>query len=384
MIWVIGDIHGMFDPLKALITRIEKKEFLLRKVYDTYAKYTNLEKYPFMGIVPTPIKLIFIGDYIDFGPSSKEVIDYILNLNHDKVFLLGNHEDMLLQFHANSSIMGEIGYMWFRNGGLKTLDSFDDQKKMFDIYSQNPQAIPLNINFESKDIKIHQRYWDFFNDLEITHSEEFDLGHKKIKFHFTHAGLYVPDRIRSMSSILKEDSTLMETFKNIIERQLNIKTYEDYLKYLIKEHVFFDDSVLWQRKEHTARYGDFIVIHGHTPTYLLPGYFKNIGNYGDSGGKYVNLPYFMFEKKDVTISQRENYYNDSKYIYKCSLDNLIEINIDTGCVYGKRLTAIGLTKELLNTNRFEIIQVNMAKSHRLDEDVINSFTIEVNDKFKEE
>ena len=75
MIFVISDIHGMLDALKNLIWKIE----------DKY-KNDDIEE------------LIFLGDYIDYGPNSKEVIDYITALPYKKTFLAGNHEDLLLQF----------------------------------------------------------------------------------------------------------------------------------------------------------------------------------------------------------------------------------------------------------------------------------------------
>jgi serine/threonine protein phosphatase 1 len=77
MIWVIGDIHGMFDHLKGLITSI--------RYYEE---------------PDDPVeKLIFIGDYIDYGPSSKEVIDFIIDLDYDKVLLMGDHEDFAVRFY---------------------------------------------------------------------------------------------------------------------------------------------------------------------------------------------------------------------------------------------------------------------------------------------
>ena len=68
--FVIPDIHGCLKTLKALIEKLE-----LREVDHLY----------------------FLGDYIDRGPSSRGVIDYILYLKDQfKVYtLLGNHEDDL-------------------------------------------------------------------------------------------------------------------------------------------------------------------------------------------------------------------------------------------------------------------------------------------------
>ena len=68
--WVIGDIHGMLDPLRALINRLDND---------------SLDKF------------LFTGDYIDHGPSSKAVIDLIMSLGDKAVPLIGNHEHLLLQ-----------------------------------------------------------------------------------------------------------------------------------------------------------------------------------------------------------------------------------------------------------------------------------------------
>ena len=75
MIWIIGDIHGMFDPLKRLLSSIREFE---EKQNDPVSK------------------IIFLGDYIDHGQSSKEVIDLIQRLDYEKVCLAGSHEDLAL------------------------------------------------------------------------------------------------------------------------------------------------------------------------------------------------------------------------------------------------------------------------------------------------
>jgi serine/threonine protein phosphatase 1 len=72
--YVVGDIHGCYDELC----------LLLDKIYDHAAG--------------DPRKIIFVGDYVDRGPNSKEVVDQVMRMQHrgDGVALMGNHEDMLL------------------------------------------------------------------------------------------------------------------------------------------------------------------------------------------------------------------------------------------------------------------------------------------------
>lgn len=67
--------------------------------------------------------IYLLGDYIDRGPDSKKVFDYILTLQFDNykiIPLLGNHEDMLLKSVSNPNFT----YLWEANGAKQTLDSF--------------------------------------------------------------------------------------------------------------------------------------------------------------------------------------------------------------------------------------------------------------------
>ncbi|MGC8736981.1 MAG: metallophosphoesterase family protein, partial [Dissulfurimicrobium sp.] len=78
-IFAIGDIHGCIANLQRLFERLP------------YVKNRDT--------------LVFLGDYIDRGPSSKEVIEFILDLRdsgHNLVPLMGNHEYYLLKF-ANTN-----------------------------------------------------------------------------------------------------------------------------------------------------------------------------------------------------------------------------------------------------------------------------------------
>ena len=71
--------------------------------------------------------VVFLGDYIDRGPNSREVVSYLLTLQKDHdavrfVFLKGNHEDMLLSFLG---LDGQHGDMFLANGGKATLASYE-------------------------------------------------------------------------------------------------------------------------------------------------------------------------------------------------------------------------------------------------------------------
>ncbi|PKD44555.1 metallophosphoesterase family protein [Rhodohalobacter barkolensis] len=90
----IGDIHGCSQSLKALWDKLE----------------------PF-----SDASFIFIGDYIDRGPDSKGVVDFLLKVQNERncIFLRGNHEQMLLD-----SFESKRDYNWLLNGGDTTLESY--------------------------------------------------------------------------------------------------------------------------------------------------------------------------------------------------------------------------------------------------------------------
>jgi serine/threonine protein phosphatase 1 len=96
VIYAVGDIHGSYNKLVAL----------MEKIPIDYENDT----------------LVFIGDYIDRGPNSYEVIEYLLELKNkypDIVFLKGNHEEMLEKYLVGRSRMD-----YLLNGGQQTLESY--------------------------------------------------------------------------------------------------------------------------------------------------------------------------------------------------------------------------------------------------------------------
>lgn len=93
-LFVFGDIHGCLDQLKALHAKVEPK---LKHPDD---------------------HVVFLGDYVDRGPDSKGVVDFLIDLDEKHpgryTFLRGNHEDMMLNDVSN----------FLYNGGRETLNSY--------------------------------------------------------------------------------------------------------------------------------------------------------------------------------------------------------------------------------------------------------------------
>jgi serine/threonine protein phosphatase 1 len=98
--YAFGDIHGCLGQLERLFELCER---------DAGA---------------TKSKFIFVGDYVDRGPDSRGVIDFLIDLQKwspDEIICLrGNHEDLLL--HALQGQDAE--HNWLSNGGDATLLSY--------------------------------------------------------------------------------------------------------------------------------------------------------------------------------------------------------------------------------------------------------------------
>jgi serine/threonine protein phosphatase 1 len=100
MTYIIGDVHGEFDTLIALVNKLAKQH-----------------------------ELIFVGDLIDRGPKSKDVISFVRKNKHRCV--LGNHEEFMMTY--GSSVINSFpkhhyaNYFlsdWLLNGGKSTLISY--------------------------------------------------------------------------------------------------------------------------------------------------------------------------------------------------------------------------------------------------------------------
>ena len=100
-IYAIGDIHGRVDLLLKLFGRIE----------------ADLAVRP----VPQPLQ-VFLGDYIDRGPDSSQVLDLLVARERSirSIFLKGNHEEYLIEFLRHPPVLAD----WQRFGGLQTLLSY--------------------------------------------------------------------------------------------------------------------------------------------------------------------------------------------------------------------------------------------------------------------
>lgn len=205
-IFVISDIHGCANELKLLLNKLP--------------------------LTPES-HLVFLGDYIDRGPQSKEVVETVLETRSlcRVTTLMGNHEHMLLAYLDNPK--SQAGGMFIYNGGGATLASYQ---------------VP-----ETDDIVIPGHHLDFFKALPLIHEED--------DYFFVHAGL--PDK-----------------------RIDDVDPRRDMMTLLWTREAFHNSSFTWGKT----------VVHGHSPSV------------------------------DVEFMPHR-------------------INVDTGCFYGNKLSALQLPEQ---------------------------------------
>lgn len=170
----IGDIHGCAHELEILLNKLDVQ------AHDT---------------------VVFLGDYIDRGPSSRRVVDLILDLKKrcEVVTLCGNHEAMFLDFLDRPESEG--AGLFFLNGGATTVDNYTE---------------------EDGSIALPEEHMLFFRNLKMTYEKD--------GFFFVHAG--IPD---------------------VPIAELNEE--EHGFAMLWSRYPFLNSTFKWEK----------FIVHGHTP-----------------------------------------------------------------------------------------------------------------------
>lgn len=203
LVYAVGDVHGHLDALDPLIQTIAEDVLATRPA-------------------ERPM-LVFVGDYVDRGPSSAGVVDRILGLSGQAAFevrtLKGNHEEALLQFLEEPT----FGPTWADFGGNTTLASYGVQPP-----AQRTDMEAWEKASEALAEAMPPAHLAFFRQLELM----VEVG----DYAFVHAGVRPGVPLAQQS-----------------ERDL-----------------------IWIRQEFLAAPGRFekVIVHGHTPMeepQVLPG-----------------------------------------------------------------------------------------------------------------
>ncbi len=149
-IFAIGDIHGHFTELADLMNTMQTEG----------------------GLDPTRDCVVFLGDYVDGGPHTRQVVDQLIAWQQDHphwVFLKGNHEDLMLDalvYHGRH--YGDY-FLWWNQGGRATAFSYlPDDATAYERAIMQP------------DEYIATSHLEWLNNLP--------LMHETAEFLFVHAG----------------------------------------------------------------------------------------------------------------------------------------------------------------------------------------------------
>jgi len=152
-LYAIGDIHGRVD--------------LLRRLHETIRD--DAASYPGRRV------LIYLGDYVDRGEHSREVINLLLDAPPDGFethYLMGNHEEMMCAFLEDLS----VGQAWMFNGGDATLLSYG-------------VGAPEGLLGETRIAAMQQGLRDALPDAHRTFLRGLALLHIEGDYLFAHAGI---------------------------------------------------------------------------------------------------------------------------------------------------------------------------------------------------
>ena len=133
--FAIGDVHGCFDKLEALLLACERVR------------------------AGRQVRYVFIGDYVDRGPDSRKVIDLLMHKQLGEgsryVCLRGNHEQMLIVAAAEERSDRDL-MTWWANGGEQTLDSYgvNDPSSLPTPHLEWIKALPLTFS-DQKRLFVH-------------------------------------------------------------------------------------------------------------------------------------------------------------------------------------------------------------------------------------
>lgn len=137
--YAIGDIHGCLELLNRLLAEIE----------------AEIERQP-----QAKVSIIFLGDVVDRGPASAQVVERLRTLAIPGVsvhFIMGNHEEVMLRV-----IDGEADLLrsWLRFGGAETLRSYRIEPKELKGLSSDDLADHLRKAIPAS----HRRFLAGFDD----------------------------------------------------------------------------------------------------------------------------------------------------------------------------------------------------------------------------
>jgi serine/threonine protein phosphatase 1 len=217
-VYAVGDVHGRLDLLQETLVKIDR----------------HRAAYPIAKSIE-----VLLGDYIDRGPSSFDVIELLSSrVREGTICLKGNHEAFLLNFLQAPSVLTT----WQHCGGLETLLSYGIEPPLKPSAKEQEKLAGLLAN------RLPAHQYNFLISLPLC----FTLG----DYFFVHAGVRPGIDLTCQSA----------------------------------------EDLLWIRNDFLSYEGSFgkIVVHGHTPV-SEPEIYDNRINLDTGAFATGNLTCAVFE-----------------------------------------------------------------------------------------
>ena len=197
MTYIIGDVHGEYKTLLALVSKL-----------------------------PKDAKLVFVGDLVDKGLESKEVIEFIRENNHLSV--KGNHESSVIE-------VGKRIVAYFNNEG-----SYEEIMK---IWTKNRLGTFLSYGLVEQ---MDDGYLRFINDEVAIKKFLFDsVWMEKLPYY-----LELDSKHASGKQVVVSHSNISKVW---------------HMRDDLSQKEFFEHSVQWTREKETLANTGIFNIYGHTP-----------------------------------------------------------------------------------------------------------------------
>jgi serine/threonine protein phosphatase 1 len=173
----IGDVHGCFHALDAVLQSIEPT---------------------------TDDRIVFLGDMVDSGKETREVLERIIALKQecDVVLIQGNHEEMMFAARENEKALR----YWENCGGVATINSYRFGGTLADIPAEHWRLLDTCVPYYETDefILTHANY---AADLPMAEQLEYTLRWElfdpdKVQPHFSGKSVVVGHTEQKNAEIL--------------------------------------------------------------------------------------------------------------------------------------------------------------------------------------
>lgn len=154
IVYAIGDIHGRLDLLQQLEAMIKEDA---------------------AGVDANRRVIVCLGDYIDRGENSRDVVEHLLQgppADFERICLSGNHESYLLRVFDDPSVLAA----WMANGGHETLVSYGVKPPAWYDVAEASQNLQTELRAH-----VPASHQEFLRSLALSHREG--------DYFFAHAGV---------------------------------------------------------------------------------------------------------------------------------------------------------------------------------------------------